>query len=196
MLVIGVTGNFGTGKTSVCEILAELGAAVINADELGRALLQRGSQTYNDLLAAFGSSILTLDKEIDRKKLAEAAFKDKNTQARLNSIMHPRMYRIVQDMIEEHRKRGDRALVLEAALLIEAGWKPLVDQVWVTIAPEAVTVDRLKSQRGFDEAQILARLHTQMPSKEKVKHADVVIDTDCSREALRETVTDLWQKLQ
>jgi dephospho-CoA kinase len=196
MLVIGVTGNFGTGKTTVCQIMAGLGATVINTDALGHELLQPGSQTYNELVAAFGDGILTANKKIDRGKLADLAFQNGNNQARLSNIMHPQMYQIVQGMIEQYRQGGDKTVVLEAALLIEAGWKPLVDQVWVTVAPETVIVDRLKNQRGFDEEQILARLHTQMPSAEKVKQADVVINTDCSREDLKAKVTELWQKRQ
>lgn len=196
MLVIGLTGNFGTGKTTVCEVLSELGAAVIYADELSHELLHPGSQTYNELVTAFGNGILTADKEIDRQKLAELAFQNSNTQARLNTVMHPRLHKIVQEMIEGYREVGGKVVVLEAALLIEAGWKPLVDRVWVTVAPEAVIVDRLKYQRGFEEEQILARLHTQMPSEEKVKHADVVINTDCTREELKAKVTELWQGLQ
>ena len=195
MLVIGVTGNFGTGKTTVCEILAELGATVINADTLGHELLQRGSQTYNDLVATFGRGILAADKEIDRKKLAAAAFQDKQAQSQLNRIMHPRLFHIVKDIIDQYRQRGDTLVVLEAALLIEVGWKTLVDQVWVTVCPEGVIVDRLKSQRGFEEEQIVARLHTQMPSAEKARHADMVITTDCSREEMKAKVTALWQKL-
>jgi dephospho-CoA kinase len=196
MLIIGVTGNFGTGKTTVCQIMAELGATVINADALGHELLQPGNQTYSELVASFGDGILTADKKIDRGKLAELAFQNGNNQARLSHIMHPKMYQTAQDMIKQYRQRGDETVVLEAALLIEAGWKPLVDQVWITVAPETVIVDRLKNQRGFDEEQILARLHTQMPSAEKVKQADVVINTDCSREELKAKVTELWQKLQ
>jgi dephospho-CoA kinase len=196
MLVIGVTGSFGTGKSTVCQVLAELGATVINADELGHELLQPGSQTYNEVVAAFGNGILTVDKKIDHNKLAEMVFQNNNTQARLNNVMHPEMYRIVQDKIGQYRQRGARVVVLEAALLLEAGWKPLVNQVWVTTASEAVILDRLKNQRGFMEEQILARLRTQMPSEEKIKYADVVINTDCSREELKIKVTALWQKLQ
>jgi dephospho-CoA kinase len=195
MLVIGVTGSFGTGKTTVCQTMAELGAAVINADELGHELLQPGSQTYNELVKAFGDGILTETKTIDRRKLAQLAFQSKDKQARLNSIMHPMINQTVQRLIEQHRKTGDKIVVIEAALLIEAGWKSLVDQVWVIIAPETVIVDRLKTQRGFKEKEIFARLNTQLSSAEKVKHADVVINTDCSREELKAKVTELWQKL-
>jgi dephospho-CoA kinase len=195
MLIIGVTGNFGTGKTTVCEILAELGAAVINADNLGHELLQRDSTTYQELVAAFGQGILAPDKEIDHKKLAEAAFKDRESQARLNGTTHPVIYRLVQQEIEQCRQSGAKIVVLEAALLIEAGWKPLVDRVWVTVAPESVIVSRLGSQRGFGKEQVLARLDAQMASDEKVKYADEVVNTDCSREQLRDRLVKLWQKL-
>jgi dephospho-CoA kinase len=86
-------------------------------------------------------------------------------------------------------------VVLEAALLIEAGWTPLVDQVWVTVAPEATIVRRLKSERGLKEEQVLARLRTQMSPEEKAKQADVVIDTDCSLDELQIRVTKLWHNL-
>jgi dephospho-CoA kinase len=195
MLVIGVTGSFGTGKSTVCEILAQLGVAVVNADALGHELLQHGSEVYEELIAAFGKDIVAKDGNIDRKILAEVAFKNKKAQTRLNLIMHPRLYRIVKDKIESYRKRGDSVVVIEAALLIEAGWETLVDQVWVTVAPETVILERLKSQRGFQEEQVLARLRTQMPSDDKIKHADVIISTNCSREELKVKVTGLWQKL-
>jgi dephospho-CoA kinase len=110
--------------------------------------------------------------------------------------MHPVLHRIIQQKVEIFRGKGNSIVVLEAALLIEANWKTLVDQVWVTVAPETVIVDRLKSQRGYNKEQIEARLRTQMPQKEKVKYADVIIDTDCSRDELKAQVVKLWQKLQ
>ena len=196
MVVIGLTGNFGTGKTTVSQILAELGAAIIDADKLGHGLLQPNSQAYKEVVAAFGKSILGPEQEIDRHSLGQLAFTDATALTRLNRIMHPKMYEIAQGRIEQYRQQGTSAVVLEAALLIEAGWTPLVDQVWVTVAPEAVIVERIKAQRGLDETQILARLHSQMPSEEKTRQANVTIDTNCPPTELRARVTDLWQNLQ
>ncbi len=194
MLVIGLTGNIGTGKTTVSGILADLGATTIDADKLGHELLQSDSQVYQEVVAAFGESILNLDREIDRQKLARLVFNDPAALTRLNQITHPRMYEITRDRIEQCRKQGVNVVVLEVILLIEAGWTTLVDQVWVTVAPEAVVVERVKAQRGLSEAQILARLRSQMPSDDKVKRADVVIDTDCPLLELKAKVSDLWQK--
>jgi dephospho-CoA kinase len=196
MLVIGLTGNFGTGKTTVSQILAELGAVIIDADKLGHGLLQPDAETYGEIVAAFGKSILKPNGEIDRNKLGKLVFADAAALSRLNRILHPRIYEIAERKVEEYRQAGIRVVVLEAALLIEAdGLKHLVDQVWVTTAPEATILRRLKSERGLKEEQVLARLQAQMSSEEKAKRADVVINTDCSLNELRKRVTELWHNL-
>jgi len=195
MFVIGITGNFGTGKTTVSRMLAELGAVLINADELGHELLQPDDQAYGKIVAAFGKSILSPNGEIDRSKLGKLVFDDNTALARLNKITHPRIYEIVKQKIEEYRQAGTRVVVLEAALLIEAGWMPLLNQLWVTTAPEATIVRRLKSSRGLSEEQVLARLRTQMPQEEKARQADIVINTDCSLNELKARITELWHRL-
>ena len=198
MFVIGLTGNFGTGKTTVSQILAELGAVIIDADKLGHELLQPDAETYGEIVTAFGKSILKPNGEIDRNKLGKLVFADTAALNRLNRIVHPRIYEIAKRKIEEYRQAGTRIVVLEAALLIEADWTSLVDlvdQVWVTTAPEATIVRRLKSQRGLEEEQILARLQAQMPAGEKAKRADVVINTDCPLDELRKIVAGLWRNL-
>lgn len=195
MVVIGLTGNLGTGKTTVSQVLSRLGAEVINADELGHEFLKPGTEVYQDITSSFGTSVLKENGEIDRHKLAQLVFPHPEKLAQLNRIMHPRMYRVVEEKIADYRRRGARAVVLEAALLIEAGWTPLVDKIWVTVSPQETIISRLKKARGLYEEQILARLSQQMPSEEKVKHADVVINTDCSLEELEAKVTELWRGL-
>ena len=196
MLIIGITGSFGTGKTTVSQMLAEFGTVTISADELGHEFLQPGTQTYTEILAAFGKSILKPNGEIDRSKLGKLVFANAAALKKLNRIMHPRIYDVVRQKIaEEYQKSGVQVVVIEAALLIEAGWLPLLDQLWVTVAPEATIVKRLKRSRGLSEEQILTRLRTQMPQEEKVKQADVVIDTDCSMDELRSKVTELWHSI-
>jgi dephospho-CoA kinase len=195
MFVIGLTGNLGTGKTEVARKLAELGAVVINADELGHELLEPNTQAYTKILAAFGKSILEHNREIDRKKLSRLVFRDPAALNKLNQIMHPRIYEMVIQKIEQYRQAGARVVVLEAALLIEAGWKPLLDQLWVTTAPETTIARRLKKSRGLSEEQVMSRLQAQMPQKKKMKQADVVIQTDCPIQELRARVAELWKTL-
>jgi dephospho-CoA kinase len=195
MITIGLTGNLGTGKSTVCGMLLKLGAGVINADTLGHELLESRGVTYDQLVDALGVSILKPGREIDREKLADITFTDEKFRALLNDITHPKLYKMAQDRIEQLKSRGAKVVVLEAALLIEAGWQTLVDQVWVTVAPEAVIVSRLKKQRKLNEEQVLARLHTQMPQESKAKQANVVIDTDCSLGELQDKVAKLWHDL-
>lgn len=194
-VVIGLTGNFGTGKTTVAQMLARLGAVVINADELGHQFLKPGTEAYHEIVATFGTSFLKEDGEIDRHRLAQLVFSSPEKTATLNRIMHPRMYRVVEEQIAGYRQQGVKAVVLEAALLIEAGWTPLVDRIWVTVSPRETIVQRLKKARGLYEEQVLARLSQQMPSEEKVKHADVVINTDLPLEELEARVAALWRQL-
>lgn len=195
MLVIGLTGNFGTGKTTVSQILVGLGAVVIDADKLGHMLLQPGTETYNELVSLLGKSILKPDGQIDRGKLGQLVFANSTALAQLNQIMHPRMYELAREKIEHYRRQGVKVVVLEAALLIEAGWRPLVDRVWLTTASETTVVNRLKSARGLGEEQVLARLRSQMPQDEKARQADVIINTDCTLDELKAQVTALWEAL-
>lgn len=196
MIVIGLTGNFGTGKTTVSTFLSELGAVTIDADKMGHELLLPGSQTYSELIAAFGSGILRDDRSIDRQKLAEIAFRNKAAQNQLNQIMHPKIHQRVLDKIEYYRRQGIKVVVLEAALLIEAGWKkPPIDQVWVTVAPREIIIRRLTANKNYTEEEITARLDNQMPPEEKMKQADVIIDTNSSLKELKAKVTRLWREL-
>jgi dephospho-CoA kinase len=195
MLVIGVTGNLGTGKTTVSQMLVELGARHIEADEVGHELLQHDKMARRQIVAAFGKSILNASGEIDREKLARLVFDDKAALARLNRITHPRILRLVKRKIEEYHKASAGVVVVEAALLIEAGWRSQVDQLWVTTAPEGTIVARLMKSRGMTEEQILDRLRAQMPQEEKARQADVVINTDCPIGELKARVKELWQRL-
>lgn len=194
MIVIGLTGNIGTGKSTVREILEGLGAATIDSDTLGHELLNN-KKIFKELIGIFGQSILGEDNRIDRKKLAGIAFRNKETQLQLNRIMHATIDEEVHRRIDRYRENGYRVVVVEAALLVEAGMNLRMDQIWVTTAPRDVILSRLKSQKGLGEEEILARFNKQMPQEEKIAYADVVIDTYCSLEELRETVTMLWHNL-
>jgi dephospho-CoA kinase len=195
MILIGLTGNMGTGKSTVREILAELGATTIDSDTLGHALLDNSKKVYRELVNMFGPNILGEDNRIDRKKLADIAFRDKAAQLQLNRIMHATIDEEVRRIIEQSGKRGDRVVVVEAALLIEANMNLTMNLIWVTTAPRDVILNRVKSQKGLSEDEILARFDKQMPQEEKITYADAVIDTDCSLEELKEKVTMLWNML-
>ncbi len=196
MKVIGLTGGIASGKSTVSRFLAELGAVILDADKVGHAALKPDSEGWHEVVAAFGRQIVAPDGNIDRRRLGETVFGNADSLARLNRIMHPRMYALVQAQLAERRRQGTRVVVLEAPLLLEAGWASLADEVWVTTAAEATVLKRLTERSGLSPAESLARIRSQLPSAERVKQAEVVINTDCDLAELRAKVTELWRRLE
>ncbi len=193
MKVVGLTGGIGSGKSTVSRFLAELGAVIIDADKVGHEAFKPDTELWHEVVAAFGRQILTPSGDIDRERLGEIAFGDSDSLARLNRIMHPRLYDIVKAQLGEYRRQGIEVVVLEAPVLIEAGWTSLVDEVWVTVASEATVLRRLQEKVGLSKPKSLARIHSQLSSKERVRHADVIIDTDCNLDELKARVEELWR---
>ncbi len=195
MKVIGLTGGIGSGKSTVSQFLTELGAVVIDADEVGHEAFKPNTKIWRQVIAAFGRQILTPTGDIDRGKLGEIVFNNPDSLSRLNQIMHPRIHEMVKAQIEGYRQQGVDVVVLEAPLLIEASWTSLVDKVWVTVAPESTVLRRIEERTGLSEQQSLARIRSQSSSEERAGYADVVINTDCGLDGLRARVSELWQKL-
>ena len=196
MKVIGLTGGIGSGKSAVSQFFAELGAVIIDADKVGHEAFKPDTEVWHEVVAAFGKQIVTANGTINREKLGTIVFGNSEALARLNQIMHPRMYDIVKAQLEEYRRQGVGVVVLEAPLLLEAGWTSLVDEVWVTVASETIVLKRLRERTGLSEPKSLARLRSQLPTEKRLRHADVVIDTDCDLAELKVKVKELWQKLQ
>ena len=196
MVVVGLTGGIASGKSTVSRMLSEMGATIIDADLVGHEALLAGSEARREVVAAFGKDILDENGEVDRGKLADIVFRDRAALDKLNEIMHPGMRKIVEQRIDELRSRGVEVVVLEAALLIEAGWTDMVDRVWVTVASENTVVNRLCEQKGLSGEQARARIKSQMPVVEKVKHADAFIENDSDLDALRNRVAELWRELR
>ncbi len=194
MKIIGLTGGIGTGKSTVSRFLVEMGAVVINTDEVAHEALQSDIELQQEIAADFGDQILTAEGRIDRKGLGEIVFTNPYALARLNRIMHPRLYETVQAQLENYRQQQAEVIILEVPLLIEAGWTSLVDEVWITVAPEATVLKRLQRQVGLSAKQALARIRSQMPTQERIKHADVVIDTDCRLDELKARAAQLWSE--
>ncbi len=196
MKVIGLTGGIGSGKSTVSQFLAGLGAVILNADEVGHEAFKPDTEIWRKVVTAFGRQIVTPDGNIDRGKLSEIVFGNAESLSRLNQIMHPRMYALVKAQLGEYRRQGMRVVVLEAPLLLEAGWTSLVDEVWVTSAPESTVLKRLEERTGLSQAESLARIRSQLPSAERIRQADVVINTDCDLDELKSKVKELWQRLE
>ena len=195
MKVIGLTGGIGSGKSTVAQFLKGLGAAVIDADKIGHEVFRSDAEAKQEIMAAFGEGVLTPDGNISRQKLGRIVFGNPESLYNLNVIMHPRIAERLKARLEGYRRDGARVVVVEAPLLLEAGWASSVDEVWVTVAAEATVLKRLEERARLSEAESLKRLRSQMSAAERVKQADVVIDTDCTLGELKEKVIKLWQGL-
>ncbi|MFC1956573.1 dephospho-CoA kinase [Chloroflexota bacterium] len=195
MKVIGLTGGIGSGKSTVARFLAKQGAVIIDADKVGHEALQPGSEAHQQAVAAFGEKIIAADGNIDRAGLGKIVFDNPEALAKLNRIMHPPMYNIVEAQLEEYRRQGVGVAVIDAPLLLEAGWDSLVDEIWVTAAPESTVLKRIKERTDLSEQEIMVRISSQLPAKERIRHASKVIDTDCSLDELKAKVEELWEEL-
>jgi dephospho-CoA kinase len=194
MLTIGVTGGIGSGKSTVTKFLDELGAPIIDADKVGHAIYAPDGPAYGDVIAAFGPGILASDGTIDRKKLGPIVFADANALKWLNSIVHPKMFARMREMIEQLRAGGERnPIVVEAAILIEANWQALFDEIWLVMASKEQVVERIARDRGLKPEQTEARIRAQLPDAERKKHSSLVISNNGTIDELREKIAHLWQ---
>ena len=194
MLTIGLTGGIGSGKTTVTKILAELGAPIVDADKVGHAIYAPDGPAYADMIAAFGNGILADDRTIDRTKLGPIVFADPAALKRLNSIVHPKMYARMREMIYAMRAAGEaRPIVVEAAILIEANWLPLFNEVWLIVAAKERVIDRVERDRGLARVQVEARIKAQLSDDERRKHAAIVITNDSTIDDLRATLAATWR---
>ncbi len=188
MYIIGLTGNIATGKSTVCNILEQLGARVMDADSVAHAVLKRGSRAWRGVVDAFGYDILQYDGNVDRQKLGAVVFQNAAKLRTLEQITHPavgtELALLVRDALNEP-DAGDTILVVEAVKLYEAGMHEYMDALWVVTAPIEEQKRRLMQERGMTEEQASMRLQAQPPLDEKLKRADVVINNGGSIEETR-----------
>ncbi len=196
MYVVGLTGGIGSGKSTVAEMLKEKGAVVLSADLVGHEVYQPGRPAWQEIVDAFGRQVVAADGGIDRKKLGATVFADPEALKRLNAITHPRMKELMREKLAELERRGVTVAVLEAALLFDAGWDDLTDEVWLTVAPPLVAARRTAERSRISIEEALARIRAQMSNEERAQRSDVIIETDCDLEETRGRVEEEWLRLQ
>jgi len=195
MRTIGLIGGIGAGKSVVRAELSDLGAAVIDADRVGHAIYEPGTRGFDAVIAEFGTGVVDAEGRIDRPTLGSLVFSDATKLARLNAIVHPLIRAEIERRLGEIRREGRvRAAVVEAAILVEAGWDTLVDEIWLVVARREHVLERLTSSRGLSNAQVDARLARQSTDAERRRVADVVIENDGTLDDLRRRVRALWQQ--
>jgi dephospho-CoA kinase len=191
-LLIGLTGNVGTGKSTVAGMLAELGAETIDADEVAHEVMHAGSPVYTQIAAAFEPRVLTPGGEIDRKRLGEIVFADPAALARLEALVHPA---VIAEVGLRIAASTAPAVVVEAIKLIEAGMADGCDSVWVTTCKPRQQVYRLMGGRRLSRAEAEQRVRAQPPQEAKIARADVVIDTCGTLAHTRAQVRAAWERL-
>ncbi|XP_044300719.1 bifunctional coenzyme A synthase [Varanus komodoensis] len=194
--IIGLTGGSGSGKSSVAQHLVHLGAFHLDMDSLGHNIYVPGGPVYEQVVETFGADILKEDGTINRQVLGAKVFADQEQLKRLNNIMWPVMARIAKEKIGEAAAKGKKVCVLDAALLLEAGWSDMVHEVWTTIIPEDEAIRRIKARDGLSEEAARLRLQSQMSNSQFVKQSHVVLCTMWEPEVTRELVEKAWALLQ
>jgi dephospho-CoA kinase len=190
-LVIGVTGGIGSGKTTVADLFSSLGVPVIDADELARQVVVPGQPAYEEILQHFGPTVLTKSGELDRRQLRERVFSDTTKRARLEAIVHPRVYAEMKQQLDCLETLYAMVVV---PLLIESGGMELVDRVLVVDSPEELQIERAYRRDGTSRAAIEKILAAQLDRNSRLSAADDVIVNDASVEALEEEVSRLHRQ--
>ena len=195
MLVIGLTGNIGSGKSTVAQLLSERGATIIDADVLARRAVEQGTPAHGKIVARWGAEVLSPDGNLDRAALRRIVFADHEQLEELNAIVHPEVERLRARLVDQARKRGDRIVVCDIPLLFERHMTDLFDRIILVDAHRAVRLDRLVTDRGLQETEAMDMIAAQMPAELKRARADFIIENDGTLTHLERRVQDVWNAL-
>ena len=195
MLLVGLTGGIGSGKSTVARLLERRGAAVIDADQLAREAVAKGTPGFDRVIDAFGPGVVSPDGDLDRSALAARIFSDPTQKATLEAIVHPDVARRFSDQVETFRAT-DTIVVYVTPLLVELGLAPAFDVVVVVTASPHLRVSRVASDRGLSPDEVRGRLAVQATDEQRAEVADVLIDNDGSLADLEPQVDRLWGDLR
>lgn len=199
MAVIGLTGGIATGKSTVCNMLCDMGARIFDADREAHLLLAEGGKAADEIKTKFsgelGLDILAEDGNIDRKKLGAIVFSNKELLHYLESVMHHHIEKGLHEFVSEEKKKNAMLIVLDIPLLLEKDWQDKSDEVWLVYVPKKVQLERLKARDGITNDEAEKRLAAQMPIDDKKDLADVIIDNVGSLDLTREQVQQAVKRI-
>lgn len=196
MHVIGLTGGIASGKSTVTAFFRNHDVPVIDADLLGHRTYEPGTDTFAAVVSTFGNDLVAEDGTIDRRILGGKVFGKPEELKRLTDIVWPGIRRLASEELSEFETAGNNLAVLEAAVLFEAGWEDLCDEIWVVVVEPDLAVERLASRNGLDPEAARARINSQLSNAERVSRAGVVIANNGSLEALNSRIEEAWSELQ
>ncbi|HSG31512.1 MAG TPA: dephospho-CoA kinase [Thermodesulfobacteriota bacterium] len=197
MKIIGLTGNIASGKSTVASILKNLGASIIDADQIARDVVGKGKPALQKIADHFGTEVLKSDETLNREVLGSIVFNDEDKREILNSIIHPEILREISTLIDKYRSEGKDIVIIEAALIVEREkLKQMIDKLIVVNTSEKTQMERLMRRNDYSAKQAQARINSQMPAEQKIKHADYIINNDSDLEHLSNQTKEIWDELQ
>jgi dephospho-CoA kinase len=195
MIVVGLTGNIGSGKSTVSQLLSERGATIIDADVLSRRAVEFGTPAYEKIVKRWGTSIIGLDNQLDRAALRRTVFSDPKQLEELNEIVHPEVENLRNRLLDDARQRGDRIVVCDIPLLFEKHMAPRFDKIILVDAPRPIRLERLVRDRALRETEAMDMIAAQMPAELKRAGADFILENAGTLNALEQQVADVWSQL-
>lgn len=195
MKTIGLTGGIASGKSTVAAILRQLGACVFDADAASRQSVSKGSEGLRQVIETFGSAYLTEDGALDRPKISQMVFENRESLKKLEQIIHTYVWNEAELFLEQVRSKGAAAAVLDVPLLIECGWYKKVDLVWLVAVDEETQIARAMARSAMTEQEVKARIAAQLTLAEKKQYANLVIENSGSLAATELIVKNEWQKV-
>jgi dephospho-CoA kinase len=195
MLLVGLTGNIASGKSTVAQLLSERGATIIDADVLARRAVERGSKAFDAIVKRWGTSVLAPDGHLDRAALRRVVFGHPGELEALNDIVHPEVEHLREQRIQDARGRGDRVVVCDIPLLFEKKMAERFERIILVDAPRPLRLERLVTDRGLRETEAMDMIAAQMPAELKRARADFVIDNSGTLTQLEQRVNEVWSSL-
>ena len=206
MLIVGLTGGISSGKSTVLKIFKNFGCKTVDADEIAHRLTRPGTKVLKEIARKFGREILNKKRGLNRKRLAEAIFRDKRKRKSLNAIMHPKIIAEIKRRIGEFKKltkgfglgvtgRKRNILLVDIPLLFEAKLEYLVDKIILVYVPQEIQIKRLQRDDNLTLKEARARISAQIPLYKKKKYADYIINGDLDSTSLRKQVETVWKEL-
>ncbi|MGE5329435.1 MAG: dephospho-CoA kinase [Deltaproteobacteria bacterium] len=194
MRIIGLTGGIGAGKSTTAKILESLGASIIDADEIAKELLKNGNKAYNEIVNFFGTEILGDDKEINRKKLADIVFNDRQKLAVLNDITHKEVYRSMDEIIDNLKQKNYKGIVVLDVPIPNEDFKKMTDEIWVVDCDDEIRIDRIIKRMGIAREEAVQRIKSQIKREDYLRLAKNVIRNAGTEEELRTSVINLLEE--
>ena len=196
MLLVGLTGNIASGKSTAARLFGQWGATLIDADVLARQAVNVGTPAYHAIVERWGEGVTAPDGLIDRRELRQRVFSDSEQLEALNAIVHPEVQRLRDQLVDDARRRGDRIVICDIPLLFERRLAEQFDRIVLVDAPRPVRMDRLVRDRGLETTEAMKMIASQMPAELKRARADYLIDNNGTPQELELRAREVWEALQ